>query len=242
MWLWIGSTAAVWAEGHVLRGTVSDAAGQPLPAVTVSAKPAAGDAVHAHASNRGRYHIEGLAAGTYEVSFQLTGFATSIKRDVVIAAEEMTLDAVLYLSASASVVVMGRTTFRNLSTVSSAEELMGVAESATSGVITATDLDERSRRRAGEALERVPGVIVSQHSGEGKANQYYIRGFNIDHGTDLALSVSGMPVNLPTNGHGQGYADLSFLMPELVGSMQYRKGPYFADEGDFSAAGSIRIK
>ena len=238
----IAAARLAGAEGRVLQGTVSDAAGQPLPAVTVSVKSAAGVTVHTHASTDGRYRVEGLAAGSYEVTFQLTGFAISVKRDVRVSGAETTLDASLYLSASASVVVLGKTTFRDLSTVSSAEELIGVAESATSGVITAADLDERSRRRAGEALERVPGVIVSQHSGEGKANQYYIRGFNIDHGTDLALSVSGMPVNLPTNGHGQGYADLSFLMPELIGSIQYRKGPYFADEGDFSAAGSVRIK
>ena len=95
--------------------------------------------------------------------------------------------------------------------------------------------------RPGDLAERVPGVIISQHSGEGKANQYYVRGFNIDHGTDLALSVAGMPVNLPTNGHGQGYADLNFVVPELVGGIQFKKGTYFAEEGDFSAAGAIHM-
>ena len=84
-------------------------------------------------------------------------------------------------------------------------------------------------------------MVVSQHSGEGKANQYYLRGFNIDHGTDLALSVAGMPVNLPTHGHGQGYADMNFLIPELVSGIQYRKGTYAAESGDFSAAGAIRV-
>jgi len=239
---WAGHLAAADAATGVLAGTILDAAGQPLPQVTVSAEGASGVSLHAHSDNEGRYRLDGLAPGVYDVSFQLTGFATSVRRDVVIIEGTVTpLDATLYLSASASVIVLGRATFRDLSTVSSAQELIGVADSASSGVITPTELDERSRRRTGEALERVPGVIVSQHSGEGKANQYYIRGFNIDHGTDLALWVSGMPVNLPTNGHGQGYADLSFLMPELIGSIQYRKGPYFADEGDFSAAGSIRI-
>jgi outer membrane receptor protein involved in Fe transport len=239
----LGAAAPADAQPTVLQGTVFDTTGRPLPQVTVTARPEAGDSVHVHASDEGRYRFDGLTSGTYEVSFQLTGFALTVQRNVQVReGRPTTLDATLYLSAAASVVVLGRGTFRDLSTVSSAAELIGVAESATSGVITATDLDERSRRRAGEALERVPGVIVSQHSGEGKANQYYIRGFNIDHGTDLALFVSGMPVNLPTHGHGQGYADLSFLMPELVGGIQYRKGPYFADEGDFSAAGSIRIK
>ena len=95
--------------------------------------------------------------------------------------------------------------------------------------------------RPGEALEVVPGLIVTQHSGEGKANQYFLRGFNLDHGTDLAITVDGMPVNMPTHGHGQGYADINFLIPELIQSVNVRKGPYFADVGDFGSAGSVGI-
>jgi TonB dependent receptor/TonB-dependent Receptor Plug Domain len=95
--------------------------------------------------------------------------------------------------------------------------------------------------RPGEALEVVPGLIVTQHSGEGKANQYFLRGFNLDHGTDLAIKVDGMPVNMPTHGHGQGYADINFLIPELIQSVNVRKGPYYADVGDFSSAGSVAI-
>ena len=90
-------------------------------------------------------------------------------------------------------------------------------------------------------LETVPGLIISQHSGEGKANQYHLRGFNLDHGTDFATSVAGLPVNTPTGAHAHGYADISFLIPELVSNVQFKKGPYFADEGDFSAAGSASI-
>ena len=95
--------------------------------------------------------------------------------------------------------------------------------------------------RTGEILEATPGLIVTQHSGEGKANQYFLRGFNLDHGTDLAITVDGMPVNMRTHGHGQGYADTNFIIPELIQSMRVRKGPYYADEGDFSSAGSLRI-
>ncbi|WP_454623687.1 TonB-dependent receptor [Bradyrhizobium cenepequi] len=95
--------------------------------------------------------------------------------------------------------------------------------------------------RVGEALEVVPGLIVTQHSGEGKANQYFLRGFNLDHGTDLAITVDGMPINMPTHGHGQGYADINFLIPELIRSVNVRKGPYYADTGDFSSAGSVGI-
>ena len=90
-------------------------------------------------------------------------------------------------------------------------------------------------------LEATPGLIVTQHTGEGKANQYFLRGFNLDHGTDLAITVDGMPVNMRTHGHGQGYADINFLIPELIQSMRVRKGPYFADEGDFSSAGALHI-
>jgi outer membrane receptor protein involved in Fe transport len=95
--------------------------------------------------------------------------------------------------------------------------------------------------RPGEFLEATPGLIVTQHSGEGKANQYYLRGFNLDHGTDLAITVDGMPINMRTHGHGQGYADLNFLIPELIQSLRVRKGPYFADEGDFASAGALHI-
>src|SRR6266576_2698314 len=95
--------------------------------------------------------------------------------------------------------------------------------------------------RAGEVLEVTPGLIVTQHSGEGKANQYFLRGFNLDHGTDLAITLDGMPINMRTHGHGQGYADVNFLIPELVQSMRVRKGPYFAEEGDFASAGALRI-
>jgi hypothetical protein len=103
------------------------------------------------------------------------------------------------------------------------------------------EVNERIFLRPAEALEIVPGLIVTQHSGEGKANQYFLRGFNLDHGTDLAIFVDGMPINMVTHGHGQGYADLNFLIPELIGGVGVKKGPYFADEGDFSSAGSIRI-
>jgi outer membrane receptor protein involved in Fe transport len=95
--------------------------------------------------------------------------------------------------------------------------------------------------RPAEALEVVPGLIVTQHSGDGKANQYFLRGFNLDHGTDLAIYVDGMPVNMRTHAHGQGYADLNFLIPELISSVNIRKGPYFADEGDFSSVGAVHI-
>ncbi|MBL8279203.1 MAG: TonB-dependent receptor [Pelomonas sp.] len=121
------------------------------------------------------------------------------------------------------------------------DNAIGSSDAASQGSIRAELLKSRPALRPGEVLEFVPGVIVTQHSGDGKANQYFLRGFNLDHGTDFATTVNGLPVNMPTHGHGQGYADLNFLIPELVDRIEYRKGPYFARSGDFSAAGSADI-
>jgi outer membrane receptor protein involved in Fe transport len=107
--------------------------------------------------------------------------------------------------------------------------------------VTGEELNARPVSRPGEILEAVPGLIVTQHSGEGKANQYFLRGYNLDHGTDLAIWVDDVPVNMRTHAHGQGYADLNWLMPETINSLEIRKGPYFADEGDFGSAGNLRI-
>jgi len=121
------------------------------------------------------------------------------------------------------------------------DNAVGSSDAASQGTIRAELLKSRPALRPGEVLEFVPGLIVTQHSGDGKANQYFLRGFNLDHGTDFATTVNGLPVNMPTHGHGQGYSDLNFLIPELVDRIEYRKGPYFAKNGDFSAAGSADI-
>ena len=121
------------------------------------------------------------------------------------------------------------------------EGLVGDADAASQGVVDDDQLENRPLLRPAEVLEVIPGVVVTQHSGSGKANQYFLRGFNLDHGTDFSLHLDGMPVNQPSHGHGQGYADLNFMIPELVEHIHYRKGPYYADEGDFSAAGAAHI-
>jgi hypothetical protein len=122
-----------------------------------------------------------------------------------------------------------------------ADDLVGIASSATEGVTGRADLERRPKLRPGEVVESVPGVIATQHSGGGKGHQYFLRGFNLDHGSDFRVSVGGMQVNLPTHGHGQGYADLNFLIPDLIDTVRFRKGTYYADVGDFSAAGSADI-
>ncbi|ACV27280.1 TonB-dependent receptor [Kangiella koreensis] len=122
------------------------------------------------------------------------------------------------------------------------ENLIGVAQSASQGVVSREEIQQRPMSRTGEILEFVPGMVVTQHSGTGKANQYFLRGFNLDHGTDFATSIDGMPINLRTHGHGQGYTDLNFIIDKSVDSISYKKGAYYADVGDFSGAGAAEIK
>lgn len=115
---------------------------------------------------------------------------------------------------------------------------LGQKLSAAEGTVGSSEIANRPVLRTGEILEFVPGMVVTQHSGSGKANQYFLRGFNLDHGTDFNTSIDGMPVNMRTHGHGQGYTDLNFIIPELIGSIDYRKGAYYAEVGDFSGAGA----
>lgn len=121
-------------------------------------------------------------------------------------------------------------------------QLIGEAVSASEGYVTQEEIALRPLLRTGEVLELVPGMVVTQHSGTGKANQYFLRGFNLDHGTDFATFVDGMPVNMRTHGHGQGYTDLNFIIPETIASLAYQKGSYYADVGDFSGAGSASLQ
>jgi hypothetical protein len=120
--------------------------------------------------------------------------------------------------------------------------LLGTADTASQGSVTQEELGLRPAYRVGQLLETVPGLVVTVHSGEGKANQYLARGFNLDHGTDLANFVDDMPINRPTNTHGQGYSDLNFLMPELMSGLDYTKGPYHAEVGDFGSVASSHVR
>jgi len=120
--------------------------------------------------------------------------------------------------------------------------LIGEATAASEGTVTQREIEARPSLRPADVLELVPGMIVTQHSGAGKANQYFLRGFNLDHGTDFLTRVMGMPVNMPTHAHGQGYTDLNFLIPELVQRLDYHKGPYYAEVGDFASVGFVDME
>jgi len=124
----------------------------------------------------------------------------------------------------------------------SRQDLTGVANSASQGSATKSELDLRPVVRVGELFEAIPGLVVTIHSGEGKANQYLLRGYNLDHGTDLANFVDDIPVNRPTNAHGQGYTDLNFIIPQIANGLDFTKGPYDPSLGDFGAVGAAHLK
>ncbi len=160
-----------------------------------------------------------------------------------VAAVLKVLSSIFFLLSSmpCMVIAAGIPTLKEMIVRGNARELIGSANSATEGTVLKHQLDLRTVYRPGELLETVPGLIVTQHSGEGKANQYFLRGFNLDHGTDLRITVDGMLVNQRSHGHGQGWADTNFIIPELMGNLQYLKGPYHASQGDFSSAGAVTM-
>ncbi|HEX7087948.1 MAG TPA: TonB-dependent receptor [Vicinamibacterales bacterium] len=222
-----------------MSGTVRDETGAVLAGVAVELTTTQG-VRRAGTDRHGRYAFDGVTAGPAQLAFSLVHFAT-VRREIVIRPGRLQVDAVLPLALNADVTVTGKATFTNPADAVTPLDLTGVALAASQGAITARQLDARPILRTGEVLETIPGVAISQHSGEGKANQYYLRGFNLDHGTDFATVVAGVPVNMPTHGHGHGYSDLNFLVPELVSGVQFAKGPYFAEQGDFATAGSAVI-
>src|SRR6185369_806460 len=112
---------------------------------------------------------------------------------------------------------------------------------ASSATVRNQDFTARPLLEPADILKVTPGLMTVQHAGGGKANQYFIRGFDADHGTDLALSVDGVPVNAVSHGHGQGYADLHFIIPEVMDKLEVTKGPYSADQADFATAGSVNL-
>src|SRR5256885_5617092 len=171
---------AAFAQGSV-AGIVRDQTGAPLPGGPVELTQAHGSPTATATDATGRYRFDSVAPGSYTISFRLLNFADQ-RRDVQVAAAPLTADAVMALALSADVVVTAKRTFANLADVDNpAENLVGIAQSASQGAITARQLDVRPLMRQGEGFETGPGMIITQHSGEGKANQYFLRGFNLDH-------------------------------------------------------------
>ena len=205
--------AAAAEQAGVVTGRVTDQTGAPLPGVTIDLV-AGRTELNAVTDGNGGYRLDQAPIGPAELTFRLINFTVLRRQVSVVAGTPATADVVMLLALSADVIVTGQSTFRNVADVENpAENLVGIAASASQGAITAAQLEGRPMMRPGEILETVPGLIVSQHSGEGKANQYYLRGFNLDHGTDFSTMGAGVPVNTPTGAHAHGYADATFLIP-----------------------------
>jgi len=217
-----------------LSGTVVDASGAALAGATVQVQRANGTALTTTQSDtNGSFAISGLSSGDYRLVVSHADFET---KEISITVGPAGATAPLRISlavgsVSTTVNVQGRE-----------DDLVGVAESATQGTVGAKEIEDRPILRSGEILETIPGVIITQHAGGGKANQYFLRGFNLDHGTDFAVFLDGMPLNLPSHAHGEGYADMNIVIPELVQRVDYNKGPYYADVGDYGSAGSAHLE
>jgi hypothetical protein len=181
----------------------------------------------------GSFVVSGLAAGNYRLVVSNTGFETKeILVNIGFTGTPAPLRVSLVVGAvSTTINVQGRE-----------DDLIGVAESGTQGTVGETEIEDRPILRSGEVLETVPGLIITQHAGGGKANQYYLRGFNLDHGTDIAIFLDDMPLNLPSHAHGEGYSDMNTVIPEFVKRVDFEKGPYYANVGDFGSAASTRME
>jgi len=229
----------LFAQGITqLSGTVVDTSGAVIAGATVQVRNANGSVQLTTKSDaNGSFIISGiisgLPAGNYRLVVANPGFETK-EIPVTIGTTEAPAPLRISLavsSVSTTVNVQGRE-----------DDLVGIASSATQGTVGASELQDRPILRSGEILEAVPGLIITQHAGGGKANQYFLRGFNLDHGTDFAVFLDDMPLNLPSHAHGEGYSDMNTVIPEFVQRVNYEKGPYYADVGNFGSAGSAHLE
>ncbi|MEX0685670.1 MAG: TonB-dependent receptor [Balneolales bacterium] len=178
------------------------------------------------------FKIDRLSPGQYTLAISHVGYQSATQTVTVRSGETTNIEVFLtkQISELDNIIVEGRTV-----------NLVGTAMSASQGRVGRAQLRTRPLLRTGEVMETIPGLIATQHSGSGKGNQFFLRGFNLDHGTDFSTSLEGMPLNLRSHGHGQGYLDINFLIPEVINVVEFRKGPYFADVGDFATAGNAQV-
>lgn len=225
---------AVATRHMQVTGTVVDRSGAMLAEATVQMRNAQGDVIQtAQTGKSGVFVFTGVAAGSYWLAASSQNFA-SREIAIRIQAGEALLPVRIELAvqrATTTINVQGRE-----------DDLVGIALSATEGTVGAAELQDRPILRSGEVLETLPGLIITQHAGGGKANQYFLRGFNLDHGTDFANFIDDMPLNLPSHAHGEGYSDMNIVIPEFVERVNFEKGPYYAKIGNFGAAGSAHME
>jgi hypothetical protein len=246
---------------QVLTGHVFDSTGTAVVGATILLSGAPQRRVTTDTT--GGFRLEYPLGETPDLTVTATGFGTLHKLKVVATGGDLSIRLVPVTSggdasaASAApnpcpssadqTVVPSPCPSASLRTIGTVQAVgrkvnqVGTAAAASEGTISQEDIATRPLLRPGELLEQIPGLVISQHSGEGKANQYYLRGFQLDHGTDLEATVDGIPINLPTHAHGQGYSDINWLMPELVSYVEFKKGTYYADQGDFSTAGAYNL-
>ncbi len=214
-------------------GTVVDTSGAVIAGASVLVRSANGTVQTTTQSDRkGSFIISGLSAGNYRLVVSAPGFET---KEIPVTIAPTGASAPLRISlavgsVSTAINVQGR-----------GDDLIGIAESGTQGTVGAKEIQDRPILRSGEVLETVPGVIITQHAGGGKANQYFLRGFNLDHGTDFAIFIDDVPLNLPSHAHGEGYSDMNTVIPEFVKRVDFEKGPYFADVGNYGSAGNAHL-
>ena len=230
----VPETGGAYVRQAVLSGTVVDTSGAVLRGAAIELRGLDGTVLRAaQTDTNGAFSFSGVAAGHYRLVVYKADFESKETLVTVTTTEaSASLRMVLAVhSVSTTINVQGR-----------ADDLVGVAASATQGTVGAVELEERPILRSGEVLETVPGLIITQHAGGGKANQYFLRGFNLDHGTDFAIFLDGMPLNLPSHAHGEGYADMNAVIPEFVERVNFEKGPYYGDVGNYGAAGSAHME
>src|SRR5271163_2711876 len=232
------SAASLWPTANAqgiaqLAGTVVDTSGAVLAGASVQVRNANGTLrMTTRTDANGSFIISGLPAGNYRLVVSNPGLESK-EIPVTIGTGEPPAALRISLavgSVSTTINVQGRE-----------DSLIGIADSASQGTVSAAEIQDRPILRAGEILETIPGVIITQHAGGGKANQYFLRGFNLDHGTDFAISLDGMPLNLPSHAHGEGYADMNSVIPEFVERIDFEKGPYYANIGNYGSAGAANL-
>ena len=222
-----------WAAGGQLSGTVVDTSGAAIAGAIVLVQHANGPVqTTAQSDSNGSFTISGLTPGGYRLVVSHPAFET---KEIAVTMGTETPPALRI-----SLAVSGLSTTINVQ--GREDDLVGIADSGTQGTVGAKQIQDRPILRSGEVLETVPGLIITQHAGGGKANQYFLRGFNLDHGTDFAVFLDDMPLNLPSHAHGEGYADMNAVIPEFAQRVNFEKGPYYSDVGNYGSAGSAHLE
>lgn len=217
-----------------LSGTIVDPSGAALAGASVQIRNANGSLQKtAWADKNGAFTFSDLPTGNLRVLVSCPDFESS--------AFSIVLDAATP-QAPLRIALTLNTVNTTVNVQSRADDLIGIADSGTQGTVGAIELEERPLLRSGEVLETVPGLIITQHAGGGKANQYYLRGFSLDHGTDLAIFIDDMPLNLPSHAHGEGYSDMNIVIPEFVRRVNFEKGPYYAKIGNYGSTGAAHVE